>query len=47
MLMLSVLLCKTWNVAKSGAWLARPPPRAQQPEDFSLILSQVLQVLHS
>ena len=47
MLMLFVLLCKTCEVAKPRAWLARPPPRAQQPQDFSLILSRVLKVLHS
>ena len=33
LLMLSVLY-KTWNVVKPGAWLARPPPGAQQPQDF-------------
>ena len=42
------LSCKTWNVTKPGAWSARPPPGAQQSQDFSLILSLVLQkVLHS
>ena len=45
--MLFVLLCKTWNVGKPGAWLARPPPGVQQSQDFSPILSMVLQVLHS
>ena len=30
LLMLFVLSCKTWNVVKPGAWLARPPSRAQQ-----------------
>ena len=44
--MLSVLY-KTWNVVKPGAWLARPPPGAQQPQDFSPILSMALQALHS
>ena len=38
MLMLCVLLCKTWNVVKPGAWLARTPPGAQQSQDFSPIL---------
>ena len=39
MLMLCVLLCKTWNVTvKPGAWLARTPPEAQQSQDFSPIL---------
>ena len=47
MLMLFVLSCKTWNVAKPGAWLARPPSGAQQSQDFSPILSVVLKVLHS
>ena len=42
-----VLSCKTWIVAKSGIWLARPPSGAQQPQDSSPILSKVLQVLHS
>ena len=37
MLMLFVLLCKTWNVVKPGAWLARLPPGAQS-QDFSPIL---------
>ena len=46
MLMLFVLSCKTWNVVKSGAWLARPPPGAQQSQNSSPILSMVLQVLH-
>ena len=39
MLMLFVLLRKTWNVVKPGAWLARLPPGAQQSQDFSPILS--------
>ena len=51
MLMLFVLSCKTWNVAGAwglvGAWLARPPLGVQGPQDSSLILSKVLQVLHS
>ena len=51
MLMLLVLSCETWNVAGAwglvGAWLARPPSGAQGPQDSSLILSKVLQVLHS
>ena len=47
MLMLFVLLCKTWNVVKPGAWLARPPPGSQQSQDFPHILPMVLQVLHS
>ena len=32
--MLFVLLCKTWNVVKPGAWLARPLSGAQQSQDF-------------
>ena len=47
MLMLFVLSYKTWNVAKCGAWLARPPSGAQQSQDSSPILSKVLQVLRS
>ena len=47
MLILLVLSCKTWNVAKPGAWLARPRPGAQQSQDPSPILSTVLQVLLS
>ena len=47
MLILLVLSCKTWNVAKPGAWLARPPPGAQQSQDPFPILSVVLQILHS
>ena len=43
----AVLPCKTWDVVKPGPWLARPPPEAQQPQSFPLILSVVLQVLHS
>ena len=46
MLKLLALSCKTWNVAKPGAWLLRPPPGAQQSQDSSL-LSVELQVLHS
>ena len=38
---------KTWNVAKPGAWLARPPPEAQLSQDSSPVLSMGLQVLHS
>ena len=45
--MLFVLLCKTWNIVKPGAWLARPSPGSHQSQDFSLILSMVLQGLHS
>ena len=47
MLTLLVLSCKTWNVAKPGAWLARHPPGAQQSQDPSPILSMVLHILHS
>ena len=47
LLMLFVLLCKTWNVVKPGAWLTRPPPGAQQSQDFCPIVSVVLQVLPS
>ena len=47
MLMLFVLSWKTWNVAKPGAWLARPTPGSQQSQDSSPVLSLVLQVLHS
>ena len=43
MLMLFVLSCKTWNVVKPGAWLARFPPGAQNPP----VLSVRLQVSHS
>ena len=35
MLMLFVLPCKIWYIVKSGAWLLRPPPGAQQSQDFS------------
>ena len=45
LLMLFILSCKTWNVIKPGAWLARPPLAAQRSQDFSCILSMVLQVL--
>ena len=45
--MLFVLLCKTWNVVKPGAWLAKAPPGSQQPQDSSRILTLVLQGLHS
>ena len=38
---------KTWNAAKPGAWLARSPAGPQQSQDFSPILSMMLQVLHS
>ena len=47
MLMLFILSCKTWSVAKSGACLPRPPPGAHQPQDSFPILSMVLEVLHS
>ena len=47
MLMLFVLSDKTWTVVKPGALLARAPPRAQQPQDMSPILSMVPQALHS
>ena len=47
MLILFVLLCKTWNAAKPEAWLARPPPCSQQSQDCSPILPMVLQVSHS
>ena len=47
MLMLFVLSYKTWNAAKPGAWLARPPPVSQQSQNFFPVLSMVLQVLHS
>ena len=46
-LMLFVLSCKTWNVIKPGAWLARPLPWAQQSQDSAPILSLVLPGLHS
>ena len=46
-LMMFVLSCKTWDVVKPGAWLARAPPGAQQSQDSSPILYTVLQVLHS
>ena len=41
MLMLFVLSCKTWNVAKPGAPLARPPSGAQQSQDCSPILPKL------
>ena len=47
MLMLFVWLCKTWNVVKPGAWLARLPPGPQPSRDFSPFLSMVLHVLYS
>ena len=47
MLMVFVLSYKTGNVVNSGTWLAKLPPRAQQSQDSSLILSSVLQGLHS
>ena len=47
MLMLCVLSYKTGNVVNSGTWLAKLPPRAQQSHDSFLILSSVLQGLHS
>ena len=37
MLMLFVLSCKTWNIVKPGAWLARSPPGAQQSQDSSYL----------
>ena len=47
LLMLFVLSCKTWNVAKLGAWLARPPQGAQQSQDSCPSSPMVLQVLHA
>ena len=47
MLMMFVSSCKPCNVVKPGAWLTRVLPRAQQFQDLSLILSMVLQGLHS
>ena len=47
MLISFVLSCKTWNIVKSGAWLARPPPEAQQFQYYFPILSVMFQVLHS
>ena len=38
MLKLLALSFKTWNVAKPGAWLPRPPPGDQQSQDSSPIL---------
>ena len=46
MLMLFVLLYKTWNAVMPGVWLARQPPGSQQSQDFSPILSMELHVLH-
>ena len=43
----TVLLHKTWNVVNPGAWLVRPPPGAQQSQDFSPISSMVLHILHT
>ena len=45
--MLFISSCKTWNVVKPGAWLARPPPGAQQSQDSSPVLFRVLQVLQA
>lgn len=42
-----MLICKTWNVVKPRALLSSPPLGTQQSQDSSLILSMVLQVLHS
>ena len=39
--MLFVFSCKSWNVAKPGARLVRPPPGAQQFQDLPPILSMV------
>ena len=47
MLILFVLLRKTWNVVKPVAWLARHPPGAQQSQNSSAILSKVRQGLPS
>ena len=47
MLMLFGMSRKTWNVVKPGAWLTRVRPGAQQFQDLSLILSMVMQGLHS
>lgn len=38
---LILLSCKTWNIAKSGAWLARPPQAAQQSQISFPILSML------
>ena len=46
MLMLFVLSCKTWNIVKPGAWLARPPPGAQQSQNSSPILSVIQSLNH-
>ena len=46
-LMMFALSCKTWDVVKPGAWLARAPLRAQQSQDSSPIFYMVLQVLLS
>ena len=42
MLMLLVLSCKTWNVVRPGAWLARPPPGAQQSQFSCSVMSDSL-----
>ena len=42
-----MLMRKTWNVFKPGAWLASSPPEAQQSQDSSPVLSMMLPVLHS
>ena len=39
--MVFVFSCKSWNVAKPGARLVRPPPGAQQFQDLPPILSMV------
>ena len=44
---IACLSCKTWNIVKSGAWLARPPLEAQQFQYYFPILSVMFQVLHS
>ena len=40
----ALLLRRTCSVVKPGAWLARPPPGAQESQDFSPVLTVVLQV---
>ena len=42
LLMLFVLSCKTWNVVKPEAWLARPPSGAQPSQNSSPLLSASL-----
>ena len=46
MLMLFVLSWKTWSIVQPGAWLAKPPPGAQQFQDY-LISGAAQSCVHS